>query len=751
MVGGKAKQSSTPSRPNNMTPEARAVTAPRVFPLFTWSRAARWLVAGLSLFLLACEAEPPAEAAFVGSERCGSCHQDEHRRWRQSHHAMAMAPATADTVRGDFADSRFRYAGQETRFYRQDEQYWVETPGPDGELTKYLIRYTFGVSPLQQYLIAFPRGHYQALSIAWDDRPSEQGGQRWFHLYPDDAVTHDDPLFWTGPYHNWNSRCAECHSTGLEKNYELDSASYQTTWREISVGCEACHGAGSRHSAWAEAGANGKDKGLLAPLSDDRLWAFAEGPIAVQRVPAAADTGEVAVCARCHSRRSVIGPWQANSAYIDAHIPSLLSPPEYHADGQIQDEVFEAGSFWQSRMFHAGVVCSDCHEPHSGRLRAEGNGVCAQCHRADVFDSPAHHRHADNSSGGQCVNCHMPERNYMVIDGRRDHSFRIPDPWLSVDQDTPNACNHCHAEQSAEWAVAALERWGVTKPDAHRFSRLLALANGHGSEAPDARRTLGGDGIYPAIVRATALAQMELQSEADIAVLLKGLSDDDPLVRMGAVRAFQAAPPALRQRLLWPLLDEPVKAVRLEAVRLLSAVPADRLSDEQQAVYTRGLAEFIEAQQLTADFAGSWLNLAEVHVNRGDYRLAEQAYRRAIEREPAFIPALLNLADLYRMLERDAEARPLLERALTIAPDDAAVQFSYGLLLVRNRDYRAALDYLKRASVLAPAVARYSYVYAVALQSLGRAGEARAVAESALARHPGDRDLRELVGGLPES
>lgn len=664
---------------------------------------------------------------------------------------MAMAPANADTVRGDFSDSRFSYAGQETRFYRQGEQFWVETPGPDGELAKYPIRYTFGVSPLQQYLIAFPGGHYQALSVAWDDRPPAQGGQRWFHLYPDDQVTHKAPLFWTGPYHNWNSRCAECHSTGLEKNYAIDSASYQTTWREISVGCEACHGAGSRHITWAEAGGKGEDTGLLAPLSDDRLWAFAEGPIAVQRATAAADTGEVAVCARCHSRRSVIGPWQTDSVYLDAHVPSLLSPPEYHADGQIQDEVFEAGSFWQSRMFHAGVVCSDCHEPHSGSLRAEGNDVCAQCHRADVFDSPAHHRHAENSSGGQCVNCHMPERHYMVIDGRRDHSLRIPDPWISVDQGAPNACNHCHAEQSAEWAVSALERWGISQPDERRFGRLLALANGHGSEARGARRTLAGGEDYPAIVRATALARMELQSEADIAVLREGLSDHDPLVRLGAVRAFAAALPELRQRLLWPALEDPVKAVRLEAVRLLSAVPTDRLSDEQRAAYARGLAEFIEAQRFTADFAGSWLNLAEVHVNRGDYRLAEQAYRQAIEREPAFIPALLNLADLYRMLDRDAEARPLLKRALAIAPDDAAVQFSYGLLLVRKRDHRAALDYLKRAAILAPSVARYSYVYAVALQSMGQIGEARAVVESALARHPGDRGLRALLGSLPES
>ena len=256
--------------------------------------------------------------------------------------------------------------------------------------------------------------------------------------------------------------------------------------------------------------------------------------------------------------------------------------------------------------------------------------------------------------------------------------------------------------------------------------------------------------MYPAIVRATALARMELQSEADIAVLRKGLSDDDPLVRMGAVRAFQAAPPASRQRLLWPALDDPVRAVRLEAVRLLSAVPADRLSTEQQAAYARGLAEFIEAQRLTADFAGSWLNLAEVHLSRGDYQLAEQAYRQAIKREPAFIPALLNLADLYRMLGRDSEARPLLERALAIAPDDAAARFSYALLLVRQRDYRAALDHLQRAAALAPAAPRYSYVYAVALQSLGRTGEARAVAESALARHPSDRDLRELVGALRE-
>ncbi len=190
-------------------------------------------------------------AQFVGSAACAACHQQEHAEWQGSQHAAAMQEANDKTVLGKFDGGTFSHGGVTSTFYKKDDKFWVTTDGPDGKLADFEIRYTFGISPLQQYLIELPKGRLQALGIAWDARPKDEGGQRWFSLFPDRKLASGDPLHWTGIDQNWNYQCAFCHSTNLKKNYDAATGIFQTTWSEISVGCEACHGPASHHMAWA--------------------------------------------------------------------------------------------------------------------------------------------------------------------------------------------------------------------------------------------------------------------------------------------------------------------------------------------------------------------------------------------------------------------------------------------------------------------------------------------------------------------
>ena len=199
---------------------------------------------------------PVAEGSFVGSAACAGCHQQQAKLWQGSQHQLAMAHATDKSVLGDFSDTTFDYFGVTSRFFRKDGKYLVETDGSDGKLATFEIKYTFGVDPLQQYLVEFADGRVQALPIAWDTRPKDQGGQRWFHLYPKEAIGHDDVLHWTKLNQNWNFMCSECHSTGVRKNYDATNDRYATTFAEISVGCEGCHGQGSRHVDWARDNSN---------------------------------------------------------------------------------------------------------------------------------------------------------------------------------------------------------------------------------------------------------------------------------------------------------------------------------------------------------------------------------------------------------------------------------------------------------------------------------------------------------------
>ncbi len=666
-------------------------------------------------------------AAFVGGQVCAECHRKEYDAWSGSHHDLAMDLADDQTVLGDFDGASFTHFGVTSTFFRRDGQFFVRTDGPDGELHDYEIAYTFGVTPLQQYLIAFPDGRYQALGIAWDTRPVEIGGQRWFHLYPDEPLGHDDRLHWTGPNQTWNYMCAECHSTDLRKNYDSSADRYETTWSEIDVSCEACHGPGSRHVTWAEAR---PDTGAS---------------MARQTTPLTSNA-QLELCGRCHSRRGVVSEeYEYGRPLLDTHRLSLLEEELYYADGQILEEVYVYGSFIQSKMHEAGVTCSDCHDPHSLGLRAEvgGNSICTRCHAPAVYDTPSHHFHRLESPGAACVECHMPARTYMVVDPRRDHSFRVPRPDLSARLGTPDACSGCHTDQSAEWAAAAVAGWlGPQRRQEPHFGEAL-YAGRLGDPAAESTLTrLAIDTTQPGIARATAVSLLRGYGGPHASdAIRRSLNDVDPLVRVAALGALEALEPSDRLHLAIDLRDDSMRVVRIQAARVLAPVPTDGMTPAQLAAIDRGIAEYIESQLINADRAESHLNLALLHAERGEFGAAETAYRTALRIDPSFVPAYVNLADLYRLAGRDIEGERLLREALAVDPEDANVHHALGLSLVRQRRLDEALEALGRAAELAPNNSRYTYVYGIALHSTGESERALAVMKEAQGRHPYDREL----------
>ena len=661
-----------------------------------------------------------------------------------------MQEATEATVLGDFDDARFRYAGVTTSFHRRDGGFFVRTDGPDGELTDFPVAYTFGAQPLQQYLISFPGGRFQALSVAWDSRSASDGGQRWIHLYPGEDVDHRNPLHWTGVYQNWNHQCAECHSTNLRKRYDPDADTYATTWSEIDVSCEACHGPGSAHAEWAQEIADGDAEGdpaagLAVDLKDRSggLWEIdAATGIAERTAPRSSHT-ELATCGRCHARRMPIdAEFRHGRPLLDSYRPALLDVGLYHADGQILDEVYVYGSFVQSKMHRAGVSCGDCHDPHSLEI-VEPDAACARCHLGAKFAATSHHFHKPDSEGASCVACHMPERVYMVVDPRRDHSFRVPRPDLSLAIGTPNACNDCHPDRTVEWAAATFADWyGDVDAERPHFARALDAGR---RGRPEARRLLAevaADPEMPAIARGTALALSSSAPHlADLGALRSGLTDPEPLVRLGAVRGTEAAAPERWSELLSPLLDDAVRTVRIEAGRTLAQLPDEAIPEASRPSFELALAEYLDAQLASADRPDGRLNLALTYAMRGRTAEAERAYLKALALDPWFSPAAVNLADLYRATGRDGDAEAVLRRLLERAPDDADARHSLGLALVRQGRRRQALAELERAAELAPWQARYAYVYGVALHSGGDTDRALEVLEDGHHRHPGDPEL----------
>ena len=710
-----------------------------------------WAAAGSSRAADTASEDTP-DATFVGREVCGSCHSAETEQWRGSHHDVAMQEAAEKSVLGDFDNASITHFGVTSRFYRNDGKFYVRTDGPDGQLQDFEVAYTFGVYPLQQYLVAFPGGRYQALGLAWDSRPAAAGGQRWFHLYPNEEIPFSDPLHWTGPNQTWNFMCADCHSTDLRKNFDLATNSYRTTWSEIDVSCEACHGPASRHVAWARAPESvpADDKhGLLVSFRDPGggKWEIDSTAGTAKRSAPRQSIAEVETCARCHARRrEIASSYSYGHPFLDTHMPALLDAGLYHADGQILDEVYEYGSFRQSRMFQMGVTCSDCHDPHSLRLRADGNAVCGQCHLPAKFDTESHYHHQPGSAGAQCADCHMPTRTYMVIDARRDHAIRIPRPDLSVGIGTPNACNNCHATQTAEWAAAAVARWyGPSRRAEPHYGTVIDAGRKGKPGADRDLSALAVDSTKPAIVRATALSLLP-QFTANVTpemikAYLSGVNDADPLVRTAAVDALEPFAPEERLPVAAPLLADPVRAVRIAAARQLAAVPTRLLTPQQQADLDHASAEFIDAQMASADRPEAHVTLGAFYADRAQADAAEAAYRTALRLDPSFVPAMVNLADLYRALQRDADGEPLLRQAVAVEPGNPVARHALGLLLLRARRLEQAIPELRQAEQLAPNNGRYAYVYAIALHTAGQSAEALRVLRFDRQMHPADVDI----------
>jgi len=687
------------------------------------------------------EGEDHAQTArFVGSETCRDCHKAEYDKWSDSHHRWAMEEANEQSVLGDFDDAEFTHFGQSSRFYRRDGKYYVHTQGADGRPGEFQITHTFGWYPLQQYLIPFPGGRLQCLPIAWD-----AAKKRWYHLYPDAPLDPEDWLYWTNNGQNWNGMCAECHSTDLKKGYDYQADTYATSWSEISVGCEACHGPGSAHVAWAKLPEMGR------PAVENHALAVKTRNLTAGE--------QIDLCAPCHSRRmSLDDNIHRHSDFLDYGIPQLLEEGYYFADGQILDEVYVYGSFMQSKMYARDVRCSDCHDVHSIRRIKKGNDLCLQCHQAAIYDRKGHHFHKTEGeagepiksqsgevlfevgSGARCEACHMPGRNYMGIDYRPDHSFRLPRPDLTLSMGVPNACDRCHVDKPTQWSVDAMSKW-YGKTQRPHYGEVLAAGRQRLPETENRLASLAKDRLYPTIVRATALSQLSnYGGDAAMAALKAALNDEDSMVRQTAVRRLPQSDPTQRLKLLSPMLYDPVRAVRIEAAAAMAAIPKENMPPDTRRQFEKALAEYLRAMERTADFAASRHNLGNLYVNLGDPSRAEQHYLKAMAIDREFYPAKVNLAMLYNRLGRNTDAERLLREVVTDHPDFYEIKYSLGLLLAEENRLEESVVFLGDAAVGLPQRSRISYNLGLLLQQIKRDDEAESALNHALAVEPEDPD-----------
>lgn len=675
------------------------------------------------------------DADYVGSESCKSCHEQEYDDWEGSHHDKAMMDADAVSVLADF-NTTFTSQGVTSKFYTKDDKYYVNTEGPDGAYYDYEIIYTFGITPLQQYIVEFPDGKFQCLRTAWDTEK-----KLWFDLYPDMKLVHDEWIHWTKGGLNWNIMCSDCHSTLVKKNYNPAKDSYKTSFSIINVSCEACHGPGKDHVAVTE---SEEFKSDPAPDSTKYLGKLFMGKYTLPKQM-------VDDCARCHSLRTQYTEfYDHEGTFMDHYAPDMLRDGIYFADGQILGEVYVYASFIQSKMYALNVKCNDCHNVHSLELKFQGNDLCLQCHEIEKYDVKDHHFHEVNTDASQCINCHMPGRIYMGNDFRRDHSFRVPRPDLSAQYGVPNTCNEsgCHDDESPQWAAQAVRDWYGPERVKH-FSDALAFGRTREPEAIPGLIELAIDKMQPAIARSTAIMYLgETVDPEAYQAIVSLLNDKDPLVRYTSARSIDVLPPESKAQLLAPLLVDNVRTVRISALGSLVGVPKNLMSNLDKANYDNVFQEYWTGVQLRSDFPGGQMEIAQYYEKTGNLSLAEQAYVRAIEIDSYYNPARVNLAGLYYNQERFKEAEVLFKKVIELEPAYGQAYYSLGLLFAEQNKMLEAVDYLRQATERIDYNDRVPYNYGLILQRLGKRDEAELAFKKGLNINPNSESNLYALGYL---
>ncbi len=681
----------------------------------------------------------------ISNQQCISCHQQSQHNWQKSDHAKAMAIADKSSVLGNFNNVVAEHYGQKAHFFIKDNQYQV-TISYDEKVDTYPIKYTFGHFPLQQYLVETKKGSLQVLPFAWDSRTKTNGGQRWYHNYSHEEIKPEDRLHWRQPLQNWNGMCADCHSDGLKRNYDSGKNQFDTTFDNINVGCLSCHGDMSAHANTSTLNKSNKRNvanDITSTKHPTGQWLRTTADKTAKWQGEKRDNSFMDNCFACHSLRAPLNDGiSPNKPFLDQFTPQLPSAPNYHADGQIKEEVYVYGSFLQSKMYGKGVNCLDCHDKHTMKLKAEGNGLCLQCHGGEVYNVKSHHQHEEASTGAQCVNCHMPTNRYMGVDDRRDHSFKIPRPDLSAQFATPNACTQCHQDQSNEWASDKLEKWhGKPKKILSSKQFLMALNSGQAINLED-HLSIIADTELAVISRASALQMLSFTTQMITTEILKPyLTHQEDLIRLSAASSAALLTPTERVLHLSPLLTDKFKAIRVAAAR---GLVTSTVAAKHQQAFDKAFSELLGSNDVNSWRGEGRANQALLALEKSELTKAEQALKAVIDIEPYYDIGYINLADLYRTQQRPAQVASVLSKGMRNLPRAGGLKYAYALHLVRTQQHDKALGFFEKATLLEPTSEQYLYAYILSLDGQGETVNALNKLAKLITNYSNNQQLKEL-------
>ena len=675
-----------------------------------------------------------AFAAYAGSESCRECHKGAYEAWQPSHHALAERKPQFELDQAAFEPAKtFKTSGGET--ITASQPLHLHVAAPDGSKRELTAMRVIGEDPLRQFLVSSD-GKVQAFEAAFDPHKNE-----WFDVFGNDVRKPGDWGHWSGRGMNWNSMCAACHNTRLQKNYDAAADIYNTQMAEAAIGCESCHGPMKDHVVWLHSHPKATTYAATTTLATTKPATRPRDPtLKPMSRDLAFDT-----CGSCHSRRGELtSDFVPGTPYHDHYRLSIVDESDvYYPDGQVREEDYELAAFLGSRMYAAGVRCVDCHNAHTGKPVLQGDFLCMRCHEgkletyrtAPVIKPAEHVFHKPDSAGARCVNCHMPQTVYMQRHSRHDHGMTIPDPLLTKQLGVPNACNRCHADKDTDWSIAAVDKWYGAKMQ--RYTRQRAQWIAAAKRGDDAARqplvellSNAKETSYWKAVATGFLARW-IGEPAVASAVLAQVGHADPLVRSEAARSLE---PLIESRsdirdAVAKQLNDPVRAVRIAAAWTLR----EQVDPNSQA--GKDLRRMLD---VNSDQPLGQLQMAHFALSRGDTPAALAHLATGVKWDPSSAAMRQEYAVVLSSAGKTDEAIAQLQEACRLAPSDAEYVYLLALAYNERGELPKTIEMLEQAVKLNPAHARAWYNLGLALNATGKTTEAIAALQHGEAADPHD-------------
>ena len=716
----------------------------------------------------------PARQALAGSTSCRECHQQFYELWSTSHHGLAMQPYTIEFARQNLTSNQTPVRiGKHTYIPCVGEnEGWILERKPDGQM-RHRIVHVMGGRNIYYFLTPMERGRLQTLPVAYDLRAKE-----WFDTAAS-GVRHfpgaesDAPLHWTDPAYTFNTSCYSCHVSQLAKNYDVKTDTYRTTWAEPGINCEACHGPGQEHIDVC--------RSAKADPAPDDLRIISTKSFSTKQTNA--------MCNSCHAKMSpVSASFGPGDRFFDHFDLITLEHRDFYPDGRDLGENYTMTSWRMSPCVKAGQLdCTHCHTS-SGRYRFKNaknpNAACLPCHQERVQNVTDHTHHDVNSTGSQCVACHMPTTDFARMT-RSDHSMRPPTPATTLKFESPNACNLCHEDKDAAWANDHVKKWhkkDYQRPVLEQASLVDQARRGNWDRLEAILAYISSPGRDEIVATSLLRLLSGCESQMKWPVVIQILQEDaSPLVRAAAAQTLEGYVTDESLRVLAEATSDEYRLVRVRAATALSEINVEQLPSEYQTSVKHATTELLEALGAHPDDYASHYNLGNFYMRRLDQEKALASYETAIKLRPDFVPPYVNIAFIHNAMGHNDRAEASFRKAIALDPNNAVVHLNLGMLLgemKRSKDaekaFRAALtadpnlavaaynlgvllasdqpseslQWCRKAYLLRPNEGRYGYTYAFYLFQQGSVEQAITILTDMIRRNVPYGDAYTLLATI---